>query len=112
MCRSGRTIEFLRSAHSRLDSGLSVRGARDSLSTGAASIRFSKINSELKVPLALGRGRVLHRYAVHSRLFSELHWGDGESMKCCHFAVEVTAKSAENPRLYWVGMGEGLVVGK
>jgi len=50
-------------------------------------IQFSMIASGNKVPLALGRGRV----RAYSRLIPEFHWHGWKSIKCCHFAVRVTA---------------------
>jgi len=56
-----------------------------SAALGHTFIQLSKISPGNKVPLALGRSRLL------LRLISELHCDEQESIKCCQNAVSLTA---------------------
>ena len=65
---------------------MTVRCARDSVSTGAASILLSKILAGTHQDS--GRPRAIDAF---QHLLSALQLEYWESMKCCHFAVRVTA---------------------
>jgi len=64
-------------------------------------IQFSMISSGNKVPLALGRGRILMR--LLSALQADLLPVNQVLSQCCHFAVKVTALFAGNSKFLLVG---------